>query len=97
MAFMDQFRRQPAQYPMQQPQPQPQQSMPQVPPQVQQALQTCQGMLQACNGDVWTAVGNLAAANPAFADIMSRNRGKTAAQAFRDETGLDPSWFMNLN
>lgn len=54
-------------------------------------------MLQACNGDVWTAVGNLAAANPAFADIMNRNRGKTAAQAFRDETGLDPSWFMNLN
>lgn len=64
---------------------------------MQQALQTCQGMLQACNGDVGAAVSSLAAANPDFADILSRNRGKTAAQAFRDETGFDPSWFLSFH
>lgn len=61
-----------------------------------QALQTCQGMLQASNGDVDAAVSSLAASNPDFAEIMSRNRGKTAAQAFMDETGLDPNWVLGL-
>ncbi len=88
MAFMDQFRQQPQQY-----QPQQQQAMP---PQMAQALQTCQGMLQAANGDVGAAVRSLSATNPAFAEVIGRNRGKTAAQAFRDETGLDPNWVLSL-
>lgn len=61
-----------------------------------QALQTCQGVLQATNGDVGAAVTSLAASNPGFAEIMNRNRGKTARQAFLDETGLDPNWVLSL-
>ena len=75
MAFMDQFTRQ---------------NSPLLPPQMSQALQTCQGMLQAANGDVGTAVRNLAASNPDFAEVLRRNQGKTASEAFIAETGLDP-------
>lgn len=62
---------------------------------MQQALQTCQGMLQAANGNVDMAVQNLAASNPAFAEVMRRNQGKTAAEAFLAETGIDPSMILS--
>lgn len=47
-------------------------------------------MLQAANGDVGTAVRNLAASNPDFAEVLRRNQGKTASEAFIAETGIDP-------
>lgn len=65
-----------------------------IPPQMQQALRTCQGMLQAANGDVNTAVQNLAASNPGFAEVLRRNQGKTASEAFLAETGIDPSLIL---
>ena len=61
---------------------------------MQQALQACQGMLQAANGDIGTAVQNLAASNPDFAEVLRRNNGRTASEAFLAETGIDPSFIL---
>lgn len=61
---------------------------------MQQALQACQGMLQAANGDIGTAVQNLAASNPEFAEVLRRNKGRTASEAFLAETGIDPNFIL---
>lgn len=40
-------------------------------------------------------MSSLAASNPAFAEVLRRNKGKTASEAFLAETGIDPGWALS--
>lgn len=94
MAFMDQFSRQQMRNPSRS-NPYPSQTTPQLQPQAAQALRMCQDALRAASGDVGAAVSSLAASNPAFAEVLRRNKGKTASEAFLAETGIDPGWALS--